>query len=68
MNPLTDEDIMPFGKYNKMSVKMKDVPASYLHWLWHNGKKYELGCPVRYYIKEMIPILEKENPDLIWED
>lgn len=67
MNSLSDEDIMPFGKYNRSGTKMQDVPVSYLHWLWfEGGKKHEPNCPVHRYIKDMIPILEVENPDLIW--
>lgn len=30
---LTDTDPMPFGKF--AGQPMQDVPASYLHWLWH---------------------------------
>ena len=34
---LCDSDPMPFGKHK--GIPMQDVPASYLHWLWANGKK-----------------------------
>ena len=33
---LQDGDAMPFGKHR--GVPMQDVPASYPHWLWANGK------------------------------
>jgi len=48
--PLEDSDSMPFGKYKGES--MDSIPASYLHWLWTNGKKHECKtCPVAGYIK-----------------
>jgi uncharacterized protein (DUF3820 family) len=31
----TDEDLMPFGKYQGKSLET--VPASYLLWLWDEG-------------------------------
>ncbi len=34
---LEDDDVMPFGQYAKSSTKMKDVPASYLMFLWKDG-------------------------------
>jgi len=36
MKNLTDEDLMPFGKYKGYS--MINVPASYLLWLYENNK------------------------------
>lgn len=40
MNPLTDTDPMPFGKYgpSNESKLMQDVPVSYLHYLWDHCK------------------------------
>jgi uncharacterized protein (DUF3820 family) len=49
MNALNDTDLMPFGKYK--GQPMQDVPASYLHWLWVNGKKDDKQCPVADYIR-----------------
>lgn len=65
---LTDEDKMPFGKAHK-GVRMEDVPASYLHWVWYN-------CPtgnadlqaVRDYIFRTMDALKEENKDLIWNE
>ena len=34
---MSDDDYIPFGKYSSPPTKMKDVPASYLLWLWNNG-------------------------------
>ena len=34
---LTDTDPMPFGKC--AGQPMQDVPASYLHWLWHQEQR-----------------------------
>ena len=39
---------------------MQDVPASYLHYLWTNGKEHDKQCPVAEYIRKNLSILEKE--------
>jgi len=64
---LTDEHIMPFGKYK--GQKMLDVPASYLHWLWTNGKQQ---CPegtddVANYIRKNMASLKLDHRDGIWD-
>lgn len=64
MMVLTDQDPMPFGKYS--GTPMEDVPASYLHWLWREGKQHEESCPVHQYIVENIAALQQEHPDGIW--
>ena len=66
---LTDESHMPFGKYavNKPDVrKLKDVPASYFHWLWHKVPT-RVG-PGFDYIRENMAAMKKEDPDKIWEE
>lgn len=62
--PLTDTDKMPFGKH--IGTPMQDVPASYLHWLWSDGKKEDMHCPVAAYIRENMDALAKEYLDGIW--
>lgn len=58
---LTDDSLMPFGKYK--GIQMQDVPVQYLHWYWHNcDKKTSLG----EYIKDNLDALKMENKDLIW--
>jgi len=58
-----DDDSMPFGKYRL--YKMKDVPASYLHWLW---SQRPLGNKkVENYIANNIEALKKEHKDGIWQ-
>ena len=68
MNQLSDTDPMPFGKYSKTSppTLMQDVPASYLFWLWTNGKKEDHRCPVADYIRRNINALRMDYPDGIW--
>ncbi len=61
---LTDEDRMPFGKYK--GQRMSDVPASYLHWLWTNGKEADQVCPVADYIRRNLDALKMEHKDGIW--
>lgn len=63
---LTDDSKMPFGKYK--GCVMVDVPASYLHWLWTNGKDKEpQGVdPVADYIRANLASLELDYPDGIW--
>ena len=64
MNQLKDTDPMPFGKYS--GKPMQDVPASYLFWLWTNGKEADKFCPVADYIRRNIDALKQEHPDGIW--
>lgn len=56
---------MPFGKY--VGLEMQEVPASYLHWLWINGKREDTRCPVAGYIRENLNALMQEHPDGIWD-
>jgi hypothetical protein len=65
MRELDDQDPMPFGKHEGKA--MEDVPASYLHWLWFNGMKYETDTSnVADYIERNMNALKQENPNLIW--
>ena len=61
---LSDVSPMPFGKYR--GQPMSDVPASYFHYLWTNGKCDDKQCPVADYIRRTLSALRQENPDLIW--
>jgi len=47
--------------------QMQDVPASYFHWLWTNGKDKDMRCPVADYIRRNLAVLESEHPDGIWQ-
>jgi hypothetical protein len=64
MNKLEDWDLMPFGKHKNRP--MQDVPSSYLHWLWMQGKKDDKDCPVADYIRRNLSALKQELPDAIW--
>lgn len=65
MKILNDNDLMPFGKYKGKT--MQEVPAGYLHWLWHNGMKSKAATDsVAAYIQENMDALKDEDPDLIW--
>ena len=64
MMELKDTDLMPFGKHR--GAPMQDVPASYLHWLWSNGKEHDKQCPVADYIRRNLGALSRENEDAIW--
>lgn len=64
MSVLEDWDVMPFGKHKNRP--MQDVPASYFHWLWTQGKKDDKECPVADYIRRNISALKQETPDAIW--
>ena len=62
---LKDTDPMPFGKYK--GEQMSDVPASYLHYLWVNGKKQEKNVdPIADYINRSLPAPKQEWGDGIW--
>lgn len=64
MTSLNDTDPMPFGKHK--GIKMQDVPASYLHYLWQNGLKDDMQSVVADYIRRNIDALRKEYKDGIW--
>jgi len=61
---LEDTDKMPFGKYE--GKFLQDVPASYFHWLWCNGKRDNKQCPVADYIRRNLNVLKLEYSDGIW--
>ena len=66
----TDDDYITFGKYSSPPTKMKDVPASYLLWLWNNGmwrgnRRGDANDPVRNYIIQNFNHLTTECPDTI---
>lgn len=66
---LEDYDYMPFGKYAKGkpdACTLENVPASYFHWLWVNGKNNQTACPIHDYIKRSMSALKQEHPDGIW--
>lgn len=62
--PLEDLSPMPYGKHT--GTPMQDVPASYLHWLWVNGKSHVYGDPVADYIRRNLHALKQEHTDGIW--
>ena len=55
MPNLTDESLMPFGKYK--GTKMANVPADYLVWLLNNGCNVGL---VADYIRDNLDVLNAE--------
>jgi len=55
MQPLTDQDPMPFGKHK--GTAMQGVPASYLLWLYENNK---CNAQVKQYIEENLDVLHHE--------
>lgn len=57
-----DDTAMTFGKFK--GTCLRDVPASYLHWLW--TKRPLSDKPLEAYIKKNIPALRREHPDGIW--
>lgn len=58
MSILNDHSIMPFGKYK--GVKMCNVPASYLHYIYYNFEKNYNNRPVFDYITNNIDVIETE--------
>jgi uncharacterized protein (DUF3820 family) len=53
--PLTDNDIMPFGKYKGKALI--NVPAKYLLWLYNDGCDHP---GLRQYLNENLDALNKE--------
>lgn len=64
---MTGEDIMPFGKYNKESCKIKDVPESYRIWLrqqdWWLPKWTAIDSIWQGKVDEVSTKEERENID-----
>lgn len=65
---MTDTDLMPFGKYR--GVRLEDVPASYLLWLWNEGLKAETGSQgqrgdLARYIRDSMSALRMDSPDTL---
>lgn len=52
---MTDESIMPFGKYK--GENMADVPADYLLWLYENNK---CNGDVKAYIEDNLQVIKDE--------
>ena len=65
---MTDTCLMPFGKYR--SVRLEDVPASYLLWLWNEGLKAETATQsqrgdLARYIRDSMGALQMDAPDTL---
>lgn len=54
MAKLTDKDPMPWGKYKGQA--MINVPASYLMWLWDEGK---CSGDVKEYIERNLDAIKQ---------
>lgn len=52
---MTDESIMPFGKYK--GTKIANVPAGYLIWLYDSGLN---NGPIKDYIIDNMDVLKSE--------
>jgi uncharacterized protein (DUF3820 family) len=61
---LTDDDLMPFGKYK--GHPMREVEVGWLHWYFWEAQGNPL-CPVMAYIRNNLTALKAEKRDLIWE-
>lgn len=61
MKALTDNSPMPFGEHR--GKPMKDVPASYLHWIWTKARNQVVVCR---YINDNLASLKLDHPDGIW--
>lgn len=57
MEKLTDESIMPFGKYKGKALA--NVPAKDLIWYYEN-LSYLNGTPLETYIEENLEVLKAE--------
>lgn len=51
--PMTDESLMPFGKYK--GKKMAEIPDYYLLYMWDN---FNLRDPLRQYIAENLEVIK----------
>ena len=53
--PMTDQSLMPFGKYKGKALA--NVPAHYLMWLWENT---DLRDPLKTYIYNNLDVIKDE--------
>lgn len=65
---MTDTDLMPFGRYR--TVRLEDVPARYLLWLWNQGLKAETASQgqrgeLARYIRDSMSALQLDDPDTL---
>lgn len=63
VKPLTDEDWIPLGKYapgRGDQRKLKDVPASYLLWLW-DERLWNEKTPLAIYVYEAYNALKADS-------
>lgn len=56
---MTDNSIMPWGKYE--GFKMADIPADYLIWLFENHK---VKGDIYFYIQDNMDTLKQEVKQL----
>lgn len=62
---LNDSSLMP-GNGIHAGKPMAQVPADYLHFLWHRTPLRKNFPNVADYIQRNLSALRKENSDLIW--
>jgi hypothetical protein len=62
---LNDESPFPFGKHK--GEPMKDVPGSYLGWVWNTFEHKKHNSPLFRYIVKNIENIESDAPDMIFE-
>ncbi len=55
LDPLTDKGIMPTGKHK--GLKMIDVPASYLLYIYENDM---CGARVKKYIEDNLDVIKEQ--------
>lgn len=60
----TDDDLLDFGKYK--NLKLSDVPASYLHWVYTNNIQSG-NRKLHNYIENNLHVLKDEYHDGIWK-
>lgn len=58
MEKITDNSLMPYGKYK--GKKMANIPASYLLWMYRNDKLFKA---LEVYVEENMDALEKEEKE-----
>lgn len=56
---LTDEDLMPFGKWK--GIALANVPADYLLYAYNNFK--DLSQDLKDYIEDNLEVLKKEEKE-----
>lgn len=63
---MDDESIMPIGTHK--GKLLRDVPASWFHWTWHEWLRMDRSHKLHQYVLDSWEALLEETPNLEWDE